>query len=621
MKSLFTFLFAGLLAISAFGQNATFQNTIGDSLWSTVGNWTGGVLPTGTAWMKADVQVNSPQTTALFEIPGGQAGDITARGSDTLLITGGNNNNGNAIRNNSNTATVFNLNGNYRIENTGGASNISTKATSGNGLVFGENSHLALETKVNVKNFGSPNTYTHFNGKITGRGVLSCINNNSNVTFGATADNSEFKGNLTIFVTDVVSNTTVPGGLAGDSTTMLFNANGGSLTVNGANTINGTLSRKGTNPFTVNVNANQENISTVTLPEGILTFSIDPSVTALHFANSNQRVWDTVGNVTFTNFKNALVRFGVSDTGLTPHQVSRIDIGGGTVGINGNGYLYDPALAVAPTVVTGISDITKAPGFGSDVVVLSPHFADADMDKLTYTATSSDGAVATVSVANDILTYTEVANGVTTIIVTADDGVTGMVSDTFTVTIAGAPNNPPVVDNAISDMVLNMVNDSTIDIGSTFSDPDGNTLTFTATSDDATVATASLTNDMLTITKADTGSTYVVVTADDGNGGTVSDTFNVDVTGTTAIADLLPIEGLKVFPNPTNGQINIRSKQAIQQGAIRVYNPTGVLVQARSINNETELTLDLSTVAAGLYLIVVEDTKAGKMSTVRILKK
>lgn len=63
-----------------------------------------------------------------------------------------------------------------------------------------------------------------------------------------------------------------------------------------------------------------------------------------------------------------------------------------------------------------------------------------------------------------------------------------------------------------------------------FYDPDGDTLTFTYTSSDARILTVSeFPLGHLQLNKVGTGIAFVTITASDGKGGTVSDTFKVTV--------------------------------------------------------------------------------------------
>lgn len=67
-----------------------------------------------------------------------------------------------------------------------------------------------------------------------------------------------------------------------------------------------------------------------------------------------------------------------------------------------------------------------------------------------------------------------------------------------------------------------------LDLNSTFTDPDGDPLTYTATSSDQDIVTVSVSESTLTLYPAGAGSAIVSVTADDGHGGQAM--LNIDVT-------------------------------------------------------------------------------------------
>ena len=116
---------------------------------------------------------------------------------------------------------------------------------------------------------------------------------------------------------------------------------------------------------------------------------------------------------------------------------------------DGNGGTVDDTFTVtvkaAPTVASAISDISGLEADATQEVSLSGVFSDADNDTLTITAASSDEAKATVSVATDgsQLTLSGVAEGTTTITVTARDSDGNRVSDTFDVSVTAPPPQEP----------------------------------------------------------------------------------------------------------------------------------------------------------------------------------
>lgn len=100
---------------------------------------------------------------------------------------------------------------------------------------------------------------------------------------------------------------------------------------------------------------------------------------------------------------------------------------------------------------------------------------------------------------------------------------------------AGAPGEaakqPPYVVLALSDLpaIVQGMSD-TADLSRAFGDPDGETLTLDAISDDPTIATADVSGTTLTVTGVGVGTTAVVVTATDADGLKVSQSVQVTVT-------------------------------------------------------------------------------------------
>ena len=205
---------------------------------------------------------------------------------------------------------------------------------------------------------------------------------------------------------------------------------------------------------------------------------------------------------------------------------------------DGNGGTVDDAFEVtvsaanhAPQVAVAIADQAVGLTASIDVDVAS-NFSDADDDSLTYTAESDAMSIATVDVDGSVVEITGVAEGTANITVTADDGNGGTVDDAFEVTVSAA-NQAPEVATAIADQTVEMGAMIDVVVAGNFSDADDDSLTFTAVSDDATMARVAVSGSMLTITGVAEGSATITVTADDGNGGTVDDAFDVTVNPTS----------------------------------------------------------------------------------------
>ena len=204
---------------------------------------------------------------------------------------------------------------------------------------------------------------------------------------------------------------------------------------------------------------------------------------------------------------------------------------------------YDPPVVDNPvpaqTLTAGGGDFTL--DLGAAPVV----FSDPNSDALTYTAMTSDNAIALASVAGTILTVTTVAEGSATITVYANDGNEGLTETSFVVTVeAAVVPIAPVVSNTIADVTMpeggtSFVRDLEV-APKVFTDGNGDVLTYTATSTDDNVASATLVGSGLTVAPLAPGSVTITVTADDGTGEPVATTtFDVTVQQVIA-ADPLP---------------------------------------------------------------------------------
>ena len=96
------------------------------------------------------------------------------------------------------------------------------------------------------------------------------------------------------------------------------------------------------------------------------------------------------------------------------------------------------------------------------------------------------------------------------------------------------PNRAPVVETEINDATLAPGNEGTLNLEEappTFSDPDGDRLTYSATSSNHNVATATVNGTVLSVVAVGAGEAEIRVTATDPGGLSVSLSFTVTVTG------------------------------------------------------------------------------------------
>ncbi|MBI5929126.1 MAG: hypothetical protein HY862_07450 [Chloroflexi bacterium] len=152
--------------------------------------------------------------------------------------------------------------------------------------------------------------------------------------------------------------------------------------------------------------------------------------------------------------------------------------------------------------------------------------SDADNDTVTIASTSDNSGVATVNASSEPLTIGCVTQGTATISVSGSDGRGGTANISFGVTVGAPPNQNPTI-NGVGGQTCNI--GDTLNIPVSYNDPDGNTITVTAGSDNAGVATVNATGEPLTVNCVSAGSANITVNVDDGNGGTASTSFGITV--------------------------------------------------------------------------------------------
>ncbi|WP_323611525.1 putative Ig domain-containing protein [Pectobacterium versatile] len=196
----------------------------------------------------------------------------------------------------------------------------------------------------------------------------------------------------------------------------------------------------------------------------------------------------------------------------------------------------------APVVSGTIAAQSIAQGGSLNVTVPAGTFTDPDGDTLTLNATLADGtalpAWLSFNPATGTFSGTPASGdiGNLTIKVTATDGSSASVSTTFSLTVTTV-NEAPVVSGTIAAQSIAQGGNLNVTIpAGTFTDPDGDTLTLSATLADGTALPSWLSFNPATGTfsgtpaNGDVGSLTIKVTATDGSNASVSTTFGLTVT-------------------------------------------------------------------------------------------
>lgn len=377
--------------------------------------------------------------------------------------------------------------------------------------------------------------------------------------------------------------------------------------------------------FTVTINEPPNSDPTVINPLADQSYDEGFASTTIDITNTfNDADGDNLTVSALSSNENVLT---VSITGNTL-TITEIATGTATVTLtadDGNGGSVADAFLVSinelgntnPTVSNPIADQTYDEGFGSDKIDISNTFTDSDGHNLSKSAISNNETIITVSITNDSLMITEVSPGNTTVVVMADDGNGGVVNDTFAVTITPTPNALPTVANPIADKTYTEgFNSDIIDLTDTFNDLDGDNLSLSATSGNTGVLTLSFSGDSLTIHEVGLGNTDVVVTADDGKGGSVSDTFSVTINEVVGIQQN-DFKYLELYPNPTNENIYLQLGKPIS-GQARVMTLSGSLILEKQIQHQSLIPIALK-LPSGIYLLILESND-GKTARMKVMK-
>ena len=236
----------------------------------------------------------------------------------------------------------------------------------------------------------------------------------------------------------------------------------------------------------------------------------------------------------------SVVTMTAVSAGMADVMVTAADPGGLTAALTFRA-IAEPPSNRAPRVAAPIPDQTlRLSEHETANIDLSLHFTDPDGDPLTFEATSSATRTVSVSVAGSVVTMTAVSAGMADVTVTAADpgGLTAAL--TFRATAAPPRNRAPLVSAPILGRVLKLNENekATVDLSLHFTDPDGDSLTFGATSSNPRVATADVSNRTLTILAQNLGTASVTVVANDPDGLGARQVFSVTVESGTISAEL-----------------------------------------------------------------------------------
>ena len=239
---------------------------------------------------------------------------------------------------------------------------------------------------------------------------------------------------------------------------------------------------------------------------------------------------------------------------------------------------------------------------------VSTYFTDPDGDPLSYAASSSDPSVATVAVSGAMVTVSARAKGSVTVTMTATDPGGLSATQTFEATV---PNRAPQPASSIPDQAVEVGQTVALDVSTYFTDPDGDPLSYAASSSDPSVATLSVSGAMVTVTARAKGSVTVTVTATDPGGLSATQTFEATVPNrapqpassipdqTVEVGQTVALEVSTYFTDPDGDPLSYAASSSDPSVATVAVSGAMVTVSAR---------------AKGLVTVTVTATDPGGLS-------
>ena len=198
--------------------------------------------------------------------------------------------------------------------------------------------------------------------------------------------------------------------------------------------------------------------------------------------------------------------------------------------------VWQPNRAPRPV---GTIPLQEVPHGDSSLVNLTGYFRDPDGDPLSFAAMSSDTGIAVAAVAGGVVIVRPRFRGTATVTVTATDPSGLSARQEFEVSV---PNRGPEATGVVDEQQLHVGDSVTIGVSVYFTDPEGDTLAFSAESSDSSAASAGVAGDSLRLVALAVGTANVTVTARDPAGEAAVQRFR-------AVVEPVPVPDL-VVENP-----------------------------------------------------------------------
>lgn len=230
-------------------------------------------------------------------------------------------------------------------------------------------------------------------------------------------------------------------------------------------------------------------------------------------------------------------------------SVTLVGCGGGSSESNTDNDVTPPGVTnQAPQLTTAITDQTtnQSQQYSFDLSQGGQTFSDPDGDELTYSFSTSP-QTNDFTLNGTVLSGTPEQTEAITITVTASDPSGLTASDSYLLTINGAPQTV----KSIPDQSINLGENVSLDISqnrTTFIDPDGDELTYTFSTSPQT-SDFTLNGSVLSGTPALAQTVTFTVTATDPNGLSANDSFLLNINGAPKLTNSISNQSVNIGEN------------------------------------------------------------------------
>ena len=207
--------------------------------------------------------------------------------------------------------------------------------------------------------------------------------------------------------------------------------------------------------------------------------------------------------------------------------------------------------------------------------------------------------------------------GTYTIVVEATDEFGNKNEASIVVTVKNV-NRAPIVINPVGNSNMMGTEMPIISLSEIIADPDDEMLTYTVRSSNESVVKLFMADDAVILTAKASGTATITMTGTDAGG--LSATHSFDITVLFTGIDEGEAENFKLYPNPTKGNFNLFLSQNLKTGSnVQITDLLGsVLLEVKPAFGENPVTLDISNLANGVYLVKVNND--GLIKTLQVIK-